>query len=88
VPEDESERASWVRQYVDAGGNANVAGRDIVYHYPDRSSEDAALEVLSANGGAKRLAALSEADATLERAGRLLTGVPSSVAAPALRVLS
>jgi uncharacterized protein with LGFP repeats len=87
VSEGEAEYAPGVRQQVDAGGNAYVAGRDIVHQYPNRSSEDTALEVLSANGGAKRLAALAEADETLERAGRLLTGVLPSVAIPALKVL-
>lgn len=87
MSEGEAEYPPRVRQQVDAGGNAYVAGRDIVHQYPNWSSEDTVLEVLSANGGAKRLAELSEADETLERAGRLLTGVPPTVAIPALKVL-
>jgi uncharacterized protein with LGFP repeats len=87
VSEGEAEYAPEVRQQADAARDVYVAGRDIVHQYPNRASDETALEVLSANGGAKRLAALSEADETLERAGRLLTGVPPSVAIPALKVL-
>jgi len=86
MPEDEAGSVPEVRRHVDAGRDAYVAGRDI-HQYLDRSSEVTALEVLNASGGAKRLAELSDADKTLERAGWLLTGVSPSVAVPALLVL-
>ena len=86
MPEDEAGSAPGTRRHVDAGRDAYIAGRDI-HQYLDRSSEVTALEVLNASGGAKRLAELSDADKTLERAGWLLTGVSPSVAVPALVVL-
>jgi hypothetical protein len=86
VSEDEAGHVPGPRQEVRADRDAIVVGRDF-HQYPDSSSQDTALRALSAGRGADRLITLADADNTLERAGRLLIGVPASEAAPALKVL-
>jgi uncharacterized protein with LGFP repeats len=87
VSEDEATRPPGPRQHVEAGRDVYAAVGNIVFQNPSQSPEAAALKVRSASEGADLLIGLSTDDETLGRARTALTGVSTSVAAPALRML-
>lgn len=77
-----------VRQDVSAGRDAYASGGDMTIHqHAPQPDDHTALKHLNAANGARRLVELSEADASLGPATRLLTAVTPEEASPALKAL-
>ena len=87
MSENESAGPPGLRQQVEAGRDVYAAVGNIVFQNSGHSPEAAALKERSASEGADLLIELSSDDETLGRARAALTGVPTTVAAPALRML-